>query len=71
MYVIVLRNREDPIGTWVSEERDLHADYRAAFGASSQDRVQAATLGDMGDNDLATLRQRAFPPGSTHSAPSE
>jgi len=36
MNVIVLRNREDPIGTWMTEERDLDADYRAAFGARSQ-----------------------------------
>ncbi|MEO7520346.1 MAG: DUF3047 domain-containing protein [Gemmatimonas sp.] len=36
LHVIVLRNREDPIGTWMTEERDLNADYRAAFGATSQ-----------------------------------
>lgn len=36
LHVIVLRNREDPIGAWMTEERDLDADYRAAFGASSQ-----------------------------------
>jgi len=36
MHVIVLRNREDPIGMWMTEQRDLDADYRAAFGASSQ-----------------------------------
>ncbi len=36
LHVIVLRNRQDSIGTWVTEERDLAADYRAAFGSSLQ-----------------------------------
>lgn len=32
MHIIVLRNGEDPTGEWVTEERDLRADYRASFG---------------------------------------
>ncbi|MBQ6352498.1 MAG: DUF3047 domain-containing protein, partial [Lentisphaeria bacterium] len=29
---ICLRNRRTPVGTWVEEERNVLADYRAAFG---------------------------------------
>lgn len=59
MYVIVLRNREDSIGTWVSEERDLHADYRAAFGASSQDM---GGIGFMSDTENVPSHGIAFRP---------
>jgi len=48
MNVIVLRNREDPIGSWMTEERDLDADYRAAFGARSQD---VGGIGFMSDTE--------------------
>ena len=30
--VVVLRNADDPLDTWVQEERDLAADFRQAFG---------------------------------------
>ncbi len=32
MHIVVLRNAEDPTGRWVTEERDLLADFRAIFG---------------------------------------
>lgn len=48
MHIIVLRNREDPTGAWVVEERDLVADYRAAFG---EDPEPVTAIGFMSDTE--------------------
>jgi hypothetical protein len=34
MHIIVLRNASDGVGRWIGEQRDLAADYRAAFGGN-------------------------------------
>ena len=33
MRFIVLRNAQDPLATWLEEDRDVTADFRRAFGA--------------------------------------
>ena len=48
LHIIVLRNREDPTGAWVTEERDLLADYRAAFG---EDPEPVTAIGFMSDTE--------------------
>jgi len=48
MAVIVLRNRDDAAGTWVTEERDLRADYRAAFNTDLQ---ELGGIGFMSDTE--------------------
>ena len=34
--IMVLRNREDPVATWVTERRDLAADYARVFGGTPE-----------------------------------
>jgi hypothetical protein len=48
MHIVVVRNHATPTGTWMDEERDLHADYRAAFG---RDAEPVSAIGFMIDTD--------------------
>ena len=47
--VMVLRNDESPVGTWLREVRNLDADHRAAFGSAPSEPVTA--VGFMIDTD--------------------
>lgn len=42
--VVVLRGREDALGTWHTEERNLAADYRRAFGEGEPEPVSGMGL---------------------------
>lgn len=48
MHIVVVRNHADPIGTWIDEDRDLNADYRAAF---DRDPEPVSAIGFMIDTD--------------------
>jgi hypothetical protein len=49
---LVLRNRQDALGTWVEESRDIAADFRRAFGEESADLppLGAVIVGGDADN---------------------
>jgi hypothetical protein len=46
---IVVENREDRLGEWVWFERDLHADFIAAFGKPPEGRIHLVSI--FTDND--------------------
>jgi len=48
MHIIVVRNHGTPAGTWIDEDRDLRADFRAAFG---RDPEPVSAIGFMIDTD--------------------
>jgi len=48
MHIMVLQNQAAPTGAWVDEDRDLLADYRAAFG---RDPEPVSAVGFMIDTD--------------------
>jgi len=58
---LVLRGAEQPLRRWVSEQRDVAADFRAAFGDESPDALpplQAVAVG--ADNDNTGGRSLAY-----------
>ncbi|MGD2071289.1 MAG: DUF3047 domain-containing protein, partial [Gemmatimonadota bacterium] len=55
--VVVVRNGSSPTGTWIDDERDLAADYRAVFGGSP-DEVTA--VGFMIDTDQTGAAATSF-----------
>jgi hypothetical protein len=48
MHIMVLRDHSAPTGAWIEEDRDLLADYRAAFG---RDPEPVSAIGFMIDTD--------------------
>jgi len=51
--IVVLRNREDPLGEWIDERRDLTADFRAVWGLQPS---SVAAVGFMVDTDDSAQR---------------
>jgi hypothetical protein len=65
--VIVLRGRDDPVGGWRSETRDVAADFRAAFGEAPPAISGVAVGADTdqtGETTRAWLGDLSFGPGS-------
>jgi hypothetical protein len=48
MHIVVLQDHSAPTGAWIDEDRDLLADYRAAFG---RDPEPVSAIGFMIDTD--------------------
>jgi len=57
LHIIVVRNADDPTGEWVTEERDLLADYRAAFG---EDPEPVTAVGFMSDTENLPTEGTSF-----------
>ncbi len=61
--MIICRTRHDPVGEWISERRDVAADYERAFGTRAE-TVSHILLGadsdDVGTETLASIRNIDF-----------
>lgn len=55
---IVVENRSDRLGQWVNFERDMYADYVAAYGKPPKDKLQVVAL--FTDNDQSRQPVTAY-----------